>query len=371
MRPEISVLVTPRDGHHYQDLLYGHITPLGVRVRYASGPTRSQTLNVAAAPFVLLWRRVQHFRVLHIHWTFQFSLPWARRRKWAQMLMQWWFGFYLWCAQSLGYRIVWTAHDLLPHDPIFRDDRRARDMLIARATTVLALSEATARELTGLGARNVRVTPMGTYSDPYPVSLSRVEARRTFGFGDDDVVFGLIGRIEPYKGVDLLLVASAQLPVSSPFKVLVAGLCTDDEYREELSRLSAALGDRVVLDFQWVPNEDLARYFQAIDFAVLPFREITNSASVLLAQSFGRPVAISDLEELRDIPESGAIRFDVDGDGEIEPLVTALKEALELTEEEYSRMSKAALAWATQFDWASVAKSTVVAYEEALRSRLD
>jgi len=244
-------------------------------------------------------------------------------------------------------------------------------MLIARATIVLALSEATARELAGLGARNVRVTPMGRYSDPYPISLSRVDARRSFGFGDDDVVFGLIGRIESYKGADLLLVALAQLPVNSPFKVLVAGLCPDDDYRDELYKLSAALGDKVVLDFQWVPNEDLARYFQAIDFAVLPFREITNSASVLLAQSFGRPVAISDLAALKDIPKSGAIRFDLGGDGEVDSLVTALKEALELTEEEYSRMSKAALAWATQYDWASVAEATVVAYEEALRTHRD
>jgi glycosyltransferase involved in cell wall biosynthesis len=41
-----------------------------------------------------------------------------------------------------------------------------------------------------------------------------------------------------------------------------------------------------------VPENDVQRYLRAADLVVLPFKEITNSASALLALSFDRPVLV-------------------------------------------------------------------------------
>lgn len=361
MSSRLSVLVTPRSGLHYLELLYRDIEASGVRVRYTKGPTPSQTLNILLAPAVLIWYRIRGFRILHIHWVFQFSLPWARRRQWARQSMEWWFGLYLRTAESLGYEIVWTAHDLLPHDQVFANDARARDLLLSKAKVVIALSEATATELHAFGARVVRVIPIGPYADPYPVTLTREEARESFGFGRDDVVVSLIGRIEEYKGADILLQAIALLPSSSKIKLLLAGFCPNQKYREKVNRLVSETRGRTVARLEWVPDEDLARYLQATDFAVFPFREITNSASLLLAQSFGKPIVIPDLPSLRDIPRNAAIRFDP----EVSPLIDALQIAEELSEAEYREMSTAGLGWASRSDWANIARETIETYEEA------
>ena len=280
--------------------------------------------------------------------------------------MQWWFGSYLGVARLLGYRIVWTAHDLLPHDQVFYDDHWARDMLISSATTIIALSRATAEEIRELGGQHVRIIPMGSYAEPYTATLTRKEARAGFGFSDDDVVVALIGRLERYKGVDLLLQAVAQLPSSSLIKVLIAGLCPDDAYRSELNQLVEKLGDRVTTRFQWIPDDDLARYFQASNIAVFPFRKITNSASVLLAQSFGLPVVIPDLHVLEDIPSDGALRFESIQKQGVESLVAVLRRVEQLTESEFRDMSSAAFSWATKNDWKSIARDTVDVYREAL-----
>jgi glycosyltransferase involved in cell wall biosynthesis len=280
--------------------------------------------------------------------------------------MQWWFDVYLATTRRLGYRIVWTAHDLVPHEQVFEDDAHARDLLISRARVVIALSDATANELRELGARTVRVIPIGSYADPYPVTLTASEARASFGFHDEDVVVALIGRLEWYKGADLLLSAAAHLPPDSKIKVLLAGLCSDEDYRHELMRLRDAAPDRVAATFEWVGDEDLARHFQAADVAVFPFREITNSASVLLAQSFHRPVVIPDLSALSDIPSDGALRFSVAADGPGDPLVAALLRMEHLTPEEYREMGDAAFAWASRNDWPTIARETMEVYRLAL-----
>jgi len=361
MKSRLSVLVTPRAGLHYLDLLYRDVVATGVRVHYATGPTPSQTLNILFAPAVLIWHRVHRYQILHIHWVFQFTLPWARRRHWAMQLMEWWFGMYLRTAQLLGYAIVWTAHDLLPHEQVFANDGRARDLLISKASAVIALSESTASELRVHGAGFVRVIPIGPYDAPYPVTSTKKEARDSFGFSDSDVVMALIGRIEEYKGADLLLLAAAQLPKTSKIKLLLAGVCPDPAYAIRLERLVDETDGRAVARFQWIADEQLARYLQAADFAVFPFREITNSASVLLAQSFARPIIIPDLPSLRDIPASASIRFDPG----VGALAVALQQAEGLSENEYRDMSDAGLAWANRFDWSNIARETIETYKEA------
>jgi len=365
VKPKLSVLVTPYAGLHYLEFLYRNFEDSGVRVNYASGPTPSQTLNILVSPVMLIWYRMRGFQVLHIHWLFQFSLPWARHRQWARQLMEWWFGLYLRTAELAGYAIVWTAHDLLPHEQIFADDVRARDLLLAKTSAIIALSDATALELRALGARSIRVIPIGPYSDPYEVTLTRGQARSSFEFNDSDTVMVLVGRIEEYKGADLLLMAVAQLPETSNIKVLIAGVCPDHNYKKELARLAALTGGRAVLKLEFVPDEDIARHFQAADFAVFPFREITNSASVLLAQSFGCPIIISNLPALGDVPDTSAIRVQPD----VGSLLRALEDVEHLSEKEHRDMGASGFAWAHRLSWSDVTLETINSYEEARRAR--
>jgi glycosyltransferase involved in cell wall biosynthesis len=272
--------------------------------------------------------------------------------------MEFWFALYLRTARLTGFAIVWTAHDLLPHEPVFADDARARDTLLSESKLVIALSETTAKTLRELGAEHVVVIPHGPFASPYAVTQTVEEARASFGFDVEDVVVTLIGKIEAYKGADLLLLAAARLPASSRIRVLVVGSCSDASYRSELNRLANEVGSRVITAFERVPEGDVARYLQATDFAVFPFREITNSGSVILAQSFGLPIVIADLPLLGDIPNASAIRFQ----HSVESLVEALLQAENLSEMKYQEMSDAGLAWSMRSSWEDIALATVEAY---------
>jgi glycosyltransferase involved in cell wall biosynthesis len=358
----VRVLVTPKDENPYQSLLYEEVTAAGAEVRYAEGPSRSQTFNLLVAPLMLARYRFFGYRILHIHWVFQFSLPWASRAVIARRVMQWWFWFYLWLAETLRYRIVWTAHDLLPHDQVFFDDRQARRYLIGRADAVIALSHASATNLVELGATDVRVIPYGSYAEPYRTTIGRHAARHELGLAEDDVVVLLIGKIERYKGADLLLEAAGSLPPSNPIKVVVAGACSDAVYRTTLLELAGRAGKRAIVRFDRIPTEEMAKYLEAADFAAFPFRAITNSGSVVLAQSFGLPVLIPNLRSLSDVPEETALRYDPLGQG----LVETLERAARLTDQVRSDMGRAAKQYANAMDWPTAARLHLETYARLL-----
>src|SRR5690606_17669800 len=49
---------------------------------------------------------------------------------------------------------------------------------------------------------------------------------------------------------------------------------------------------RIRLQFDFIADEHVQRYFRAADLVVLPYREILNSGTALLALSFDRPVLL-------------------------------------------------------------------------------
>ncbi len=123
--------------------------------------------------------------------------------------------------------IVWTAHNVLPHDTAFPDvDVELRRGVVARADIVHVLSEGTvaaAAPLYEIPPGKVLHLPHPAYLGVYPDDVSDADARRTYGLGADDIVFGLVGHLRPYKGLDELLDAfesrgrrAAGRPPSSP-----------------------------------------------------------------------------------------------------------------------------------------------------------
>jgi glycosyltransferase involved in cell wall biosynthesis len=362
---ELSVLVSPQDDNPYQELLYGELRKAGVRVRYAEGPTQSHSANLLLSPAMLAVHRLRGFRILHLHWVFQFSLPWAGRNNWARRAVQWWFGLYLRVASALGYAIIWTAHDLLPHEPVFADDEQAHRDLLARAHLVIALSPVSADELLARGARVVKTIPFGTYSATEPREADRQQARSILGLSPDEYVVVHLGKILPYKGTDLLLTAVPQVPSDLKMRVLVVGRCVDNAYSQLLTRLAESSPDTVLLRLEHVDDEEMSRYLVASDVAVFPFRAVTNSSSIVNAQSFGLPVIIPDLVTLRDIPSTSALRYD----GSVEGLALTLASFPRLAPAVRRELSAAARRFATSTDWQTVATMTLAAYHEVLLSR--
>jgi glycosyltransferase involved in cell wall biosynthesis len=348
----MKLLAMPRDANPYQGLLYGAMGRRGVRVRYIGGLTRSRTLNVALLPLELAARRLAGWRVVHVHWVFGFALPGAGRLSPLRRLGQAWFALWLATARALDVRVVWTAHNVLPHGRVFHDDLAARRALVRASRLVIAHSRATLDEMASLGIAPAAaaVIPQGR------MELGRPGvARREPGAGGPPRRLLFLGQVHEYKGVEDLLAAIALLPPGAPVRLTVAGRCPDPALGARLRALAAGDG-RVTLRLEHVPDEEAARLLEAADAVVLPFRRITNSSSAVLALAHGRPLVVPRLPALEELPDGAVERYD----GTVPGLAGAIGAIAGAAPERLAAMSAAARAHPLP-GWDEVADRTLAA----------
>jgi glycosyltransferase involved in cell wall biosynthesis len=348
----MRLLVLPRDMNPYQELLYGEMRQLGVQVTYLACLTSSRTLNLLLLPVEVAAHRIAGVRLIHLHWVFVFALPGMRRFRVIQRIAYVWFLFWLRICRMLGMRLVWTAHNVLPHTPVFADDVSARRALVAASDLVLAHSPSALAELTALGAvvHRSAIIPHG------PIAPTRSIASPEAS-GDDGRArrFLFFGRVQEYKGVEDLLAAFSAMPDGVAAHLTVAGQCNDPGLRARLHALADEAGERVVLRLEHVPEEEIALLFAAAEVVVLPFRRVTTSGSAILALSHGRPLIVPDLPGLADLPDRAVLRYG----REIPALAAALAYLARADNAILADMSVTARSYAARTTWREIAERTI------------
>jgi beta-1,4-mannosyltransferase len=305
----------------YIRLLYENLAAFGIRL--APEPR-----------FRLAWLRAARREVTFLHFHWGIDRHYVRRlgerrqdrlRSWGRLVS---FGARLLAARLLGYRIVWTIHEVYPpHSRVGRRlDRAAARILAATANLVLAHDGATAelaRSELGRAAARVEVVPHASYAGIYPPGRPASEVRAELGIAPDAFVFLCFGKVRGDKAVGLLLRAFAAL--ADPNAVLVvAGQVEDQAVGRDVAAFAAA-DPRIRPLPGFVADERVAELFGAADAAVLARGEVWTSGSLILALSLGRPVvaaAVSPYDEL--IGDDAGWLF---GPGDAESLRAVLEQA--------------------------------------------
>lgn len=261
-------------------------------------------------------------------------------------------------------RIVWTAHNVLPHEPVFADDASGRRSLVASADLVLAHSKSTLTELTALGA-NVLDKAVVIPHGPFTSSLSGPCQRRP-GTGGSSRNFLFFGRVEEYKGVDELLIAFTQLPADVSAQLTVAGECSDSNLKSRLIKIAQSDSVRIILRLGRIPEEEISPLFAETDVVVLPFRRVTTSGSAMLALSHGRPIILPDLASLSDLPNEAVVRYN----GDVQSLTAALAYLAQVDSGKLISMSRAAYAYTSNITWPDIAQKTMCEMASILHGKV-
>lgn len=182
-------------------------------------------------------------------------------------------------ARKYGVPYVLQAHGALPQDTgatrmkrLF--DRFWSDKVILGAAGVIALNETEAeryREL-GVADEKIAIVPNGIDLAEYPSLPDRGRFRAAWGIDDAAKVVLYLGRLDPTKGIDLLIRSFAVVAreFDDAVLVLVGGdMGHNEEFRQRVGSLG--LDDRVIFTGFVSKEEKVAAYTDADVFVTPSF----------------------------------------------------------------------------------------------------
>lgn len=341
----MRALIFPSDGpkidNPYCDLLYRHVEKLGVS-------------PVAFTPVRAVFGA---YEIFHLHWP-EYYLSQAPLKALVGTVGL--LGLVLW-LRLRGTRIVWTIHNLHSHTRLYPTaEVWFWRILTSMLDGCIGLSEASITQATAqfpsLRSIPCSVIPHGDYRSSYPATIDKPDARRRLGITTEESVILFFGGISAYKNVPHLVETFRRAALASSILV-IAGSASNPE--DERCITKAVEGsNRVQLHLKRIPTDDVQVFFAAADVVVLPFLEITNSGSAVLALSFDKPVLVparGSLPELQARVGSEWVRT-YSGDLNAEDLVEGIA---------WSRNTKrAARANLTDLAWPRIARDTVSMYTQ-------
>ena len=351
----MKVLIYPRGDNPYQELLYRELRRQpDCTFSYIDASRR----NLLFFPLLLLIKRLQGYRLLHIHWVaFETNLFKVFGEQLSLLLSLW----SLTWLRLLGFKVVWTVHNVLPHDRLTSNDPLVARYLARISAAKIVHSRSTIDQMRQyrLNTERTTVIPHGNYDGVYPDTLMRSEARAKLTITPDDFVILFFGMIRAYKGIDELLEAFAGID-RSQVRLVIAGQCFDEALGAKIRKAQNLL----MIDYYegFVDDTDVAMYFKACDMVCLPFTTVTTSGSALLAATFGKPIIAPYVGALRDMPRDIGVLYDPDDE-------TALQRSLLKVIDDptlLAHMGTASRAYADTLSWRQIARDTLSVYEDVL-----
>jgi len=350
-----KILFFPNDTARYTTELTDSLALNGESVGFFPRLSRSSSLSILMLPFISPMLVLRGTRIIHIHWLYSFSLRWTKPIL-LRVLIQVWFYIWIISLRLTGIKIVYTAHNMAPHDRIFYNDQESCNFLEKRSEAIIALNELSLsiyqKKFPRKALMLIAEGPLET-----PSTHTREAFRRFLNVEKKELVV-LTGNLRPYKGVDVLI--NSLTSKESRFAFRIAGYAAD-EYRINLQKaiVEAKLrGVDIEIVYNFLSENDYGGYLLAADYFCVPFSKINNSGSVNAALSVGVPVILPNIPELDWVPT--AAKSDFARGFSYLPYVGSA---------EYDTMVYACTKWKKSRSWQMVSELHIKCYREMVQKK--
>jgi glycosyltransferase involved in cell wall biosynthesis len=258
--------------------------------------------------------------------------------------------YLLWKRFRKRKKLIYTVHDVLPHETTFYDPilfRKIYSLFDALIVHSLSNRDRVLKEFR-VDQAKLHVIPHGIYdiykSDPY---LTQDKAR---------------------TGIEHLLQVFCEISAKgNKIHLLIAGsgLPADNKYYLQLIDEANRSGS-IIHNLSYIPFDEVQNYFMASDFVVLPYTEGSTSGVLKLAYAFDKPVITTGVGDLSDMVKDGETGFIIPASEEKaleEKMLTLLNDDGIL-----KTMTSNIRHYKQQFDWATIADKTIGVYNSVLKS---
>jgi D-inositol-3-phosphate glycosyltransferase len=287
-------------------------------------------------------------------------------------------------AKDLKMQLVHTMHTMArvknlnlaegeTPEPMIRV--QGETQIVAAANALTANTDAEAASLVSLYDAcpdTVHVVTPGVDLYNFTPGAGRAAARKEIGIESDAHVITFVGRIQPHKGPELLIRATAEMVTHSPqlrpkLRVFIVGGASgaNGSEVERLQELVNWLGIQDVISFSPpVPRAALSNWYRAADLVCVPSYSESFGLVALEAQACGTPVVATAVGGLRTAVADGISGVLVDGH---DPRAWSSVLA-RLLQEPHRRvlLSMGAIEHASHFGWDATARGTLDIYDQVI-----
>ncbi len=210
---------------------------------------------------------------------------------------------------------VSTFHTLAKTKLMARAGERESDLrstvektVMDMADTIVVTTEMEKEDLVrlyGAAHTKIKVNPAGVDLDLFR-PMDKLEARGRLGLDESRIIL-YVGRIEPLKGIDILLEAVSLMEWGTDYRlIIVGGSLEGDEHLEFLKNLARELGIEDKVSFTGSIEQDkLPSFYSAADVFVLPSHHESFGLVALEAMACGSPVIASRVGGLKTFLNNG------------------------------------------------------------------
>ena len=216
---------------------------------------------------------------------------------------------------------VFSAENISAHNPIGMSQATELKWIrkiLKRCRGIVFMSDA-AKEIFEsyypIQNKKTVVVPHISYKSIYPNQITKEEAKEKMGVSGS-FVFLVLGRLQPYKGIEQTI-AAFKLLANPNCKLIIAGKSISSDYFNKLQLEAGELsGDKIILKNSFIPNNEIQQYMNAADCLILNYTDVPlNPGSLVMAKDFNIPVVANNhpviAETCENLPyfpfESGSI----------------------------------------------------------------
>lgn len=225
------------------------------------------------------WRTAwtHRFDVFHVHWPE--TLVRGRSRPMSALRLALGFG-YLVKLRADRTKIVWTVHNVRPHEAGSMLERLFISRLMKSVDAKIYINES--RENDDPSALTLL---HGSYRD----WIAETELAKPLDV-DDRPTFIYFGMVRPYKGIESFVAAMDVAVVNHPsLTAAILGASPDPAYSAAIERQVRGRA-HLKADLRRIPDGELYARILESEVVVLPYQQMYNSGSLILALSLGRHV---------------------------------------------------------------------------------
>lgn len=192
---------------------------------------------------------------------------------------------------------VWTLHNIYPHIRGKKKyDQIVRRFFASRCKSIRVFSEKTKEKVSREFQVKVpvNVIPEGSYIEYFQKIKNEECAVKK---EPEKFTFLYLGQIRAYKGVLELIKAFSKLDDQEKIRLIIAGKALEQELYFLEEKCEAI--ENIELFNEFIKEEEISAFYDVADVVVLPFKNVENSGSAILAMGFKKAILAPEIGVLK------------------------------------------------------------------------